>query len=214
MGGTSTDITLVQAGQPVLTTHGHVAGYPLRTPMVDITSIGAGGGSIARVDPDTRWRVGPLSAGADPGPVCYGKGGAEVTVTDANLLLHRLPTSLLDGALPLSKEAAEKALLAFGQPRRKNATETAQDIVQLVNHTMCGAIRRVCTQRGPRSQGETTLMAVGGAGPLHAADLATLLGISTVVVPAQPGFAAPFGLFCADIREDCAAPRSTRRIRA
>ena len=205
MGGTSTDITLIQAGQPLLTTHGQVAGYPLRTPMVDITSIGAGGGSIARVDPDTRWRVGPLSAGADPGPVCYGKGGTEVTVTDANLLLHRLPTSLLDGALPLSKEAAEKALLAFGQSRDKNATETAQNIVQLVNHAMCGAIRRVCTQRGldPR---ETTLMAVGGAGPLHAADLATLLGISTVVVPAQPGFAAPFGLFCAAIREDCAAP--------
>ncbi len=205
MGGTSTDIALVQAGQPVLTTHGHVRGYPLRTPMVDITSIGAGGGSIAQVDPDTRWRVGPLSAGADPGPVCYGKGGTQATVTDANLLLHRLPASLLDGALPLSKEAAAKALFAFGQSRRKSAAETAQDIVQLVNHTMCGAIRRVCTQRGldPR---ETTLMAGGGAGPLHAADLAALLGISTVVVPAQPGFAAPFGLFCADIREDCAAP--------
>ena len=205
MGGTSTDITLVQAGQPVLTTHGHVGGYPLRTPMVDTASIGAGGGSIARVDPDTRWRVGPLSAGADPGPVCYGKGGTQVTVTDANLLLHRLPASLLDGALPLSKEAAEKALFAFGQPRRKSAAETAQNIVQLVNHTMCGAIRRVCTQRGldPR---EATLMAVGGAGPLHAADLAALLGISTVVVPSQPGFAAPFGLFYADIREDCAAP--------
>jgi len=205
MGGTSTDITLVQAGQPVLTTHGQIGGYPLRTPMVDITSIGAGGGSIAQVDPDTRWRVGPLSAGADPGPVCYGRGGTEVTVTDANLLLHRLPTSLLDGALPLSREAAEKALFTFGQSRRKSVTETAQDIVQLVNHTMCGAIRRVCTQRGldPR---EATLMAVGGAGPLHTADLAALLGISTVVVPAQPGFAAPFGLFCADIREDCAAP--------
>ena len=205
MGGTSTDIALVQAGQPALTTHGQVGGYPLRTPMVDITSIGAGGGSIAQVDPDTRWRVGPLSAGADPGPVCYGRGGTQVTVTDANLLLHRLPTSLLDGALPLSREAAEKALLAFGQPRRKSATATAQDIVQLVNHTMCGAIRRVCTQRGldPR---ETTLMAGGGAGPLHAADLAALLGIATVVVPARPGFAAPFGLFCADIREDCAAP--------
>ena len=205
MGGTSTDIALVRAGQPVLTTHGQVGGYPLRTPMVDITSIGAGGGSIAQVDPDTRWRVGPLSAGADPGPGCYGRGGAQVTVTDANLLLHRLPPSLLDGALPLSQEAAEKALFAFGQSRRKSAVETAQDIVQLVNHAMCGAIRRVCTQRGldPR---EAALMAGGGAGPLHAADLSALLGISTVVVPAQPGFAAPFGLFCADVREDYAAP--------
>ena len=205
MGGTSTDIALVRAGQPVLTTHGQVGGHPLRTPMVDITSIGAGGGSIAQVDPDTRWRVGPLSAGADPGPGCYGRGGTQVTVTDANLLLHRLPPSLLGGALPLSQEAAEKVLFAFGQARCKSATETAQDIVQLVNHTMCGAIRRVCTQRGldPR---EATLMAGGGAGPLHAADLSALLGISTVVVPAQPGFAAPFGLFYADVREDYAAP--------
>ncbi len=205
MGGTSTDITLVQAGQPVLTTHGHIGGFPLRTPMVDITSIGAGGGSIARVDPDARWRVGPLSAGADPGPVCYGRGGTEVTVTDANLLLHRLPAALLDGALPLSREAAKKALSTFGQSRRKSATETAQDILQLVNHAMCGAIRRVCTQRGldPR---EAALMVGGGAGPLHAVDLAALLGMATVMVPAQPGFAAPCGLFCADIREDCAAP--------
>ena len=205
MGGTSTDIALVRAGQPVLTTHGQVGGYPLRTPMVDITSIGAGGGSIAQVDPDTRWRVGPLSAGADPGPVCYGKGGTQATVADANLLLHRLPASLLEGALPLSRQAAEQALFAFGQPRHKSAVETAQDLVQLVNHTMCGAIRRVCTRRGldPR---QAVLMAGGGAGPLHAADLAALLGISTVVIPAQPGFAAPFGLFCADIREDGAAP--------
>ena len=205
MGGTSTDIALVRAGQPRLTTHGQVGGYPLRTPMVDITSIGAGGGSIAQVDPDTRWRVGPLSAGADPGPVCYGRGGTQATVADANLLLHRLPKSLLEGALPLSEQAAEQALFAFGQPRHKSAVETAQDLVQLVNHTMCGAIRRVCTRRGldPR---QAVLMAGGGAGPLHAADLAALLGISTVVIPAQPGFAAPFGLFCADIREDGAAP--------
>ncbi len=205
MGGTSTDIALVQAGQPVLTTRGHVGGYPLRTPMVDITSIGAGGGSIAQVDPDTRWRVGPLSAGADPGPVCYGKGGTQVTVSDANLLLQRLPTSLLDGTLPLSKAAAEKALSAFGQARGKSALATAQDIIQLVNHSMCGAIRRVYTRRGLNPQ-EAVLMAGGGAGPLHAADLAALLGISTVVIPAQPGFATPFGLFCADIREDSAAP--------
>ena len=205
MGGTSTDITLIQDGQPLLTTHGQVGGYPLRTPTVDITSIGAGGGSIAQVGPDTRWHVGPLSAGADPGPACYGKGGRAATVTDANLVLQRLPTSLLDGEIPLSRAAAEKALLAFGQPRHKGAAETAQDIVQLMNHTMCGAIRRVCTQRSldPR---ESVLMAAGGAGPLHAADLAALLGIPTVVIPAYPGFAASSGLLCADIREDFAAP--------
>lgn len=204
MGGTSTDITLIQGGQPLLTTRGQVGGYPLRTPMIDITSIGAGGGSIAQVGPDRRWHVGPRSAGADPGPVCYGKGGTEATVTDANLVLNRLPSSLLDGAIPLSRAAAEKALFAFGQPRHKSAAETAQDIVQLVNHTMCGAIRRVCTRRSldPR---ESVLMAAGGAGPLHAAELAGLLGIPTVVIPAYPGFAASAGLFGADIREDLAA---------
>ncbi len=204
MGGTSTDISLIQDGRPLLTTHGQVGGYPLRTPTVDITSIGAGGGSIAQVGPDGRWHVGPLSAGADPGPACYGKGGTAATVTDANLVLQRLPTSLLEGELPLSREAAEKALFAFGQPRRKSAAQTAQDIIQLINHTMCGAIRRVCTQRSldPR---ESVLMAAGGAGPLHAAELAELLGIPTVVIPAYPGFAAPLGLLGADIREDFAA---------
>ena len=204
MGGTSTDITLIQEGQPLLTTHGQVGGYPIRTPMIDVTSIGAGGGSIAQVGTDKRWHVGPLSAGAEPGPVCYGKGGSEVTVTDANLLLNRLPTSLLNGEIPLSKNAAKEALGQFGQPRHKDTVETARDILQLVNYSMCGAIRRVCTQRGldPR---ESVFMAVGGAGPLHAADLATLLGMTTVCIPAHPGFAAAAGLFAANMREDFAA---------
>lgn len=203
MGGTSADIGLIQDGCPLLTTHGLVSGYPIRTPTIDIISIGAGGGSIATVGADQRWHIGPRSAGSRPGPVCYRRGGTAVTVTDANLLLGRLPPALLNGEISLYAQQAEDALANFGQSRGKGAAETAADLIQLVNHNMCGAIRRACTQRGldPR---DSVLMAVGGAGPLHAADLADLLGIATIIVPRDPGFAAATGLFVADIREDLA----------
>ena len=203
MGGTSTDIALIKDGCPLLTTHGQVGGYPIRTPTIDIISIGAGGGSVATVGADQHWHIGPRSAGSRPGPVCYGRGGTDVTVTDANLLLGRLPPALLNGELALYAQQAEGALACFGQSRGKGSAETAIGLIQLVNHNMCGAIRRVCTQRGldPR---DSVLMAVGGAGPLHAADLADLLGITTIIVPRDPGFAAAAGLFVADIREDLA----------
>ena len=204
MGGTSTDVSLIRCGQPLRTTRGRLAGRPIPTPMIDITSIGAGGGSIARLGADARWHVGPHSAGADPGPACYGNGGSEPTVTDANLLLGRLPAALLDGGLELSAELARQALGRFGSARGKTAEETAGDVVRLVNHTMCGAIRQRCARRGldPRA---TVLLAAGGAGPLHAAELAALLGISRVVVPSQPGLAAAQGLLAADVRLDVSA---------
>ena len=203
MGGTSTDIALIQDGCPLLTTQGQVGGYPIRTPTIDIISIGAGGGSIAKVGADQRWHIGPRSAGSRPGPVCYGRGGTDVTVTDANLLLGRLPPALLNGEISLYAQQAEDALASFGQSRCKDSAETAADLIQLVNHNMCGAIRRACTQRGldPR---DSVLMAAGGAGPLHVTDLADLLGIATIIVPRDPGFAAAAGLFVADIREDLA----------
>ncbi len=203
MGGTSADIALIQDGCPLLTTRGQVGGYPIRTLTIDIISIGAGGGSIATVGADQRWHIGPRSAGSRPGPVCYGRGGTEVTVTDANLLLGRLPPTLLNGEISLYAQQAEEALASFGQSRSKGSAETAADLIQLVNHNMCGVIRRGCTQRGldPR---DSVLMAVGGAGPLHAVDLADLLGIATIIVPRDPGFAAAAGLFVADIREDLA----------
>ena len=201
MGGTSTDISLVRCGQPLHTTRGRLGGHPIPTPMIDITSIGAGGGSIARLGADARWHVGPHSAGADPGPACYDKGGSAPTVTDVNLLLGRLPAALLDGGLELSVEPARQALDHFGSARGKTAEETAGDIVRLVNHTMCGAIRQLCARRGldPRA---TVLLAAGGAGPLHAAELAELLGITRVVVPLQPGLAAAQGLLAANVRLD------------
>ena len=204
MGGTSTDISLVRCGQPLRTTRGRLGGHPIPTPMIDITSIGAGGGSISRLGADARWHVGPHSAGADPGPACYGNGGSEPTVTDANLLLGRLPAALLDGGLELSAERARRALGRFGSARGKTAEETAGDVVRLVNYTMCGAIRQRCARRGldPRA---TVLLAAGGAGPLHAAELAVLLGITRVVVPLQPGLAAAQGLLAADVRLDVSA---------
>ena len=201
MGGTSTDISLVRRGSPLLTTRGRLGGYPIPTPMIDLTSIGAGGGSIARPGADARWHVGPHSAGADPGPACYGNRGSEPTVTDANLILGRLPAALLDGGLELSAEPARQALGRFGSARGKTAEETAGDVVRLVNHAMCGAIRHLCARRGldPRA---TVLLAAGGAGPLHAAELASLLGVTRVIVPLRPGLAAAQGLLAADVRLD------------
>jgi N-methylhydantoinase A len=201
IGGTSTDVAVVQGGMVGLTTAGKVAGFPLKLPLVDVLSIGAGGGSVASVAPDGRWHVGPGSAGAAPGPVCYGRGGTAVTLTDAELVLGRLPEALLGGTLPLDIDAATRALTAFGQPRGLDALATARGILEIASHAICGAIRRVAMLRGcdPRL---LTLFAMGGAGPLHAAELATLLGVQAVVVPPQPGLAAAYGTLVSDVTAD------------
>ncbi len=204
MGGTSTDVSLIQDGQPFMTTRGHVGHYPIKTPMIDIISIGAGGGSIAQAGPGNRWHVGPLSAGSEPGPACYNKGGTKATVTDANLILNRLPDTLLAGEIELSRDAVCAALSRFGQARRRDVQQTAQGIIQLVNHTMCGAIRQAGTKRGIQPQ-DSVFTAVGGAGPLHAADIATLLGIKTICIPVSPGLAAASGLLAAPISTDLAS---------
>lgn len=203
MGGTSTDVALVKDGSPLVTTAGQVHVYPLKLAAVDIVSIGAGGGSIAWWGTEGRLHVGPRSAGAEPGPVCYTRGGHNVTVTDAHLVLGRLPTSLVGGALPLDRAAAEAALAEFGRRKKLAAVEAASGILQIVNHGMCGAIRQVSVRRGhdPR---EYTLLAMGGAGPLHATELAELLGISTIVIPPSPGLAAAWGLLVADYKVDFA----------
>jgi N-methylhydantoinase A len=201
IGGTSTDVALVRDGRYALTTRGTIAGFPFTTPMIDVLTIGAGGGSLAHAGPDSRWHVGPASAGAVPGPVCYGRGGTQVTLTDAHLVLGRLPGALLGGSLPLDADAAHAALAAFGQRRGLDAIATARGLLEIASHNMCGAIRRVSVQRG-YDPADYALMAMGGAGPLHAAELALLLGIRTVIVPPQPGLAAAFGLLVADIEED------------
>jgi N-methylhydantoinase A len=200
VGGTSADICLVRDGRPEVTKDGTIGPFPLKLPMVDIHTIGAGGGSIAAVTSAGRLTVGPRSAGADPGPVCYGRRGAEPTVTDAHLVLGRIPSALLGGEVPLDASAAREALAArIGRPLGLDAAEAAAGIVEIVDNTMARAIRTVSVGRGhdPR---RFALVAFGGAGPLHACRLAELLDIPTVIVPARPGVLSTWGLLDTDIR--------------
>jgi N-methylhydantoinase A len=200
VGGTSADICLVRDGRPEITKEGMVGPFPLKLPMVDIHTIGAGGGSIAAVSAAGRLTVGPRSAGAEPGPVCYGRGGAEPTVTDAHLVLGRIPAALLGGELPLDRVAARAAIDArVGRRLGLGAEEAAAGIVEIIDNSMARAIRTVSVGRGhdPR---RFALVAFGGAGPLHACRLAELLEIPTVIIPPRPGVLSTWGLLDTDIR--------------
>src|SRR5262249_3318212 len=200
VGGTSADICLVREGRPEITKDGMIGAFPLKLPILDIHTIGAGGGSIASVSAAGRLTVGPRSAGAEPGPVCYGRGGLEPTVTDAHLVLGRIPASLLGGELPLDVGAARAAITErVGRPLRLAMEEAAAGIVEIIDNAMARAIRTVSVGRGhdPR---RFALIAFGGAGPLHACRLAELLDIPTVVVPPRPGVLSTWGLLDTDIR--------------
>lgn len=202
VGGTSADVAAVVDGRPRMTSLRQVAGCPLKAPTVEVLSIGAGGGSIAWVDPGGFLRVGPHSAGAVPGPACYDRGGAEPTVTDAHLLLGRLnPSGLVSGDVPLNPAAAEAALTALGAPLQLSPPQAAQSVIRLVNAQMARALRGVTTVRGddPRS---FAIMAYGGAGPLHALDLARALGISRVIIPRRPGSFCACGALAMDVGMD------------
>jgi N-methylhydantoinase A len=190
MGGTSTDVCLIVDGVAERSNERLVAGLPIRLPTIDIHTVGAGGGSIARIDAGGAVRVGPESAGADPGPACYGRGGTLPTVTDANLLLGRLPERLADG-VELDRAAAERALGSLDPAA----------VVEVVNAEMLRALRVVSVERGhdPR---DFALVAYGGAGPLHACALAEELGIRTVLVPAAAGVLSALGLVASDERRD------------
>jgi N-methylhydantoinase A len=190
MGGTSTDVCLIAGGEAQRSSERSVAGLPVRLPSVDLHTVGAGGGSIAWRDAGGALRVGPASAGADPGPACYGRGGKQPTVTDANLLLGRLPERL-PGGLGLDRQAA---LGALGDIR-------AEDVVEVVNAEMLRALRVVSVERGhdPR---EFALVAFGGAGPMHACALADELEMSTVLVPETAGVLSALGLAASDERRD------------
>jgi N-methylhydantoinase A len=190
MGGTSTDVCLIAGGVVERSTERAVAGLPVRLPSVDLHTVGAGGGSIARLDEGGALRVGPESAGANPGPACYGKGGAEPTVTDANLLLGRLPPALA-GGIELDLAAAERAMAGIDP----------EDVVAVVNAEMLRALRVVSVERGhdPR---EFALVAFGGAGPLHACALAEELEIATVLVPEEAGVLSALGLAASEERRD------------
>ena len=203
MGGTSCDVSLVNDGNITATTEGCIAGYPIKVPMVDVHTIGAGGGSIAWIDKGSALRVGPRSAGADPGPVCYGKGGYEPTVTDAQLALGRLnqdsPVGEMEG---LDLEAARKAIREMvSEPLGMSLEEAAQGILAVAEANMERAIRVISVERGhdPR---QFALLAFGGAGPLHGASLAARLGIGQVLVPETAGVLSALGLLQTDLAHE------------
>jgi N-methylhydantoinase A len=203
MGGTSADVGILVDGKQRHTTEYEIEwGLPAAVPLIDIKSVGAGGGSIAWVDAGGFLRVGPRSAGAQPGPICYGRGGTEVTVTDANLLLGRLDAEyFLAGRMRLNADPLEDALAELGAQMGLNALELAASIVDIANENMASAIKMVSLERGhdPR---KFALLAFGGAGPLHATGVARLLGIPKVIVPQYPGVFSALGLLLADIRVD------------
>ena len=205
MGGTSTDVALIRNFEPIMVQESTIAGVPLKLPQLDINTVGAGGGSIAWVDIDGRLSVGPQSAGADPGPACYGRGGTDVTVTDANLLLGRLSTdTLLAGELRLDRNKSQRAIAELaGRCRYEDTDRFAEGVIRLAVARMASAIREVSIERGhdPRA---FCLIPLGGAGPLHAAELARELGISKVAVPRFPGNLSAVGLISSDIRHDFA----------
>ncbi|MBI4320499.1 MAG: hydantoinase/oxoprolinase family protein [Chloroflexi bacterium] len=203
MGGTSFDACLVKGGSPQLTANGDRSGYRIALPMMDMHTIGSGGGSIAWIDAGGLLRVGPRSAGAEPGPVCYGRGGQEPTVTDADLLLGYLdPHFFWGGGIKLDVEGAERAIRdRIAKPLGRSTIEAAHGIFQVVNSNMAAAVRVVSVQRGfdPREFG---LVVAGGAGPIHAGTIAEELGIPRVIVPGEPSVFCAAGMLLSDLRHD------------
>ncbi|RLE29483.1 hydantoinase/oxoprolinase family protein, partial [Candidatus Acetothermia bacterium] len=199
MGGTSADVSLIRGGEITLTPEREIAGRPVRLPMVDVHTVGAGGGSIAWIDPGGGLRVGPRSAGAVPGPACYGRGGTEPTVTDAHLFLGHIPGERpLGGLRVLSQDLAARAIEGVARALGLKPEQAAWGILEVVEATMERAIRVISVERGhdPR---EFALVAFGGAGPLHGASLARKLGIPRVLMPAQAGVLSALGLLSADL---------------
>jgi len=209
MGGTTAKVCVIRHGQPAITTTFEVggyrfkkgSGYPVRVPTIDLIEIGAGGGSIAHVEMG-RLKVGPESAGADPGPACYGKGGVKPTVTDADLVLGYLPEYLLGGEVPLQKALSIEAIERFvAKPLGLGLTEAALGIYDVVDSSMALAMRAASVERG-LDPSMLTLVAFGGAGPVHASRLAKLLRVKKIIVPLAPGVFTTMGLLAADIKFD------------
>ncbi len=221
MGGTTAKASAVVGGEPLVVPEYEVggrvhmgrlvrgSGYPVRYPYIDLAEVSAGGGTIAWVDAGGALRVGPVSAGADPGPACYGRGGTEPTVTDANYVLGRLPDALAGGRIRLRRDLAVRALQRLASRLGMDVVETAEAVIRIANTVMARALRLVTVERGhdPR---RFTLFAFGGAGPLHAAELARDLGVREVVVPPLPGVFSALGLLVTDYRHDLTAPVTAR----
>ena len=207
MGGTSTDVCLIRDGDYPMTGAGKVGAFPVKLQQVDINTVGAGGGSLASYGSDQVLRVGPRSAGAVPGPACYGRGGREPTVTDANVVLGRLGSGAdSGGSIALDQDAAGDAVGRLAQDVGLGVNEMAEGILRIAVVNMTGAIKEISVMRGldPRN---FTLMAYGGAGPLHATAIADELGISTVLIPPMPANFSAFGLLVADRKRDLVRTR-------
>ncbi len=200
-GGTSTDVTVVVDGQPALTTEGTVGAYPSKIPMIDVVTVGAGGGSIAWVTPEGTLKVGPQSAGADPGPLCYRKGGTEPTITDAHVLLGRIPPHLLGGEIPLDVEAAGDGVAALAERLGMGLEECAAGILEISAWNQANALRQISVKRGLDVR-DFTLVTFGGSGSLLACRLVDVLGLAGVLVPPNPGNLSAFGLLTVDVRND------------
>ncbi|HEY4605988.1 MAG TPA: hydantoinase/oxoprolinase family protein, partial [Blastococcus sp.] len=200
-GGTSTDVTVVIDGEPTLTTEGSVGDYPSKIPMIDVVTVGAGGGSIAWLSPEGTLKVGPRSAGADPGPMCYPDGGDQPTVTDAHVTLGRIPPHLLGGEIPLSVEAATKGLEELGAKLDLSLERTATGILEISAWNQANALRQVTVARGLDVR-DFTLTTFGGSGSLLACRLMDILGLPRTLVPPNPGNVSAFGLLTVDVRND------------
>jgi N-methylhydantoinase A len=210
MGGTSADVALIRGGEPQITAATRINDQPLALPVIDIHAIGAGGGSLAFVAAHGAIRVGPESAGAAPGPAAYGRGGERPTVTDANLVLGRIPPHLLDGAVPLDVARARAAIEAHvARPLGASVEEAARGILAIVDETMTGALKVMSVERG-LDPADFTLAAFGGAGPVHGAGLMRLLGAKALFVPRHPGILCAMGLLATDLRYDFVMTRLQR----
>ncbi|MEV4002873.1 hydantoinase/oxoprolinase family protein [Actinomadura sp. NPDC049753] len=208
-GGTSTDVAVVLDGEPTLTTEGSIGRHPVKIPMIDIVTVGAGGGSVAWRSPDGALKVGPRSAGADPGPLCYGRGGAEVTVTDAHAVLGRIPPHLLGGEVPLDVDAARRGLEALAADLGLSVERAAAGILEISAWNQANAIRQITVKRGLDVR-DYPLVAFGGSGPLLACRLLDVLGLPAAVVPENPGNLSAFGLLTVDVKNDYVRTRVVR----
>jgi N-methylhydantoinase A len=200
-GGTSTDVSVVLGGEPTLTTEGSVGAFPSKIPMVDVVTVGAGGGSIAWLSPEGTLKVGPRSAGADPGPICYRKGGTEPTVTDAHVVLGRIPPGLLGGEVPLDAEAAREGLTQLGGKLGLGLEAAAAGVLEISAWNQANALRQVTVKRGLDVR-DFTLVTFGGSGSLLLCRLLELLGLRVAVVPRDPGNLSAFGLLTVDVKND------------
>jgi N-methylhydantoinase A len=200
-GGTSTDVSVVLDGEPTLTTEGTVGAYPSKIPMIDVVTVGAGGGSIAWISPEGSLKVGPQSAGADPGPLCYAKGGTEPTITDAHVVLGRIPPHLLGGEIPLDVDAARRGIEEIAGRLGLDPTRCATGILEISAWNQANALRQVSVKRGLDVR-DFMLTTFGGSGSLLACRLVDILDLAGVVVPQNPGNVSAFGLLTVDVRND------------